>query len=190
MKESEFIVEKPTFDSVWKLMQENEKRQMENEKQFEKFQAENDKMIKELNSQIGGLHNKFGSFTEGLFMPSIFKILQDTFNCSDIATNYKFRNNGDKYEIDLVGYSDKTCYIVEIKSHLREEGLEQLFKLINNFKKFSKKYAGENIYGILAATDYDNDTYQKVLASGFYFISTGRNIAELKVPDEFEPRIY
>ena len=40
------------------------------------FLQETDRQIRELGKQIGGLGNKFGSFTEGLALPSMQKILQ------------------------------------------------------------------------------------------------------------------
>ncbi|NTV95645.1 MAG: DUF3782 domain-containing protein, partial [Thiobacillus sp.] len=36
-------------------------------------QKETDRQLKELGKQIGGLGNKFGSFTEGLALPSLAK---------------------------------------------------------------------------------------------------------------------
>lgn len=42
-------------------------------------QKETDQQIAKLGKQIGGLGRKFGSFTEGLALPSMQKILQNKF---------------------------------------------------------------------------------------------------------------
>ena len=56
-----------------------------------------------------------------------------------------YDDNGNSLEIDLLGETNDACYIVEIKSHLREEVFEQLEQAIKNFKKFDKKYAEKQI---------------------------------------------
>ena len=123
-------------------------------------------------------------------MPSLIKILEDRFECYSTAPRYKFRDNGNKYEIDIIGHATDAYYLVEIKSHLRGEAIEQLHKLIVNFKEHDKFYRGEKIYGVIVATDYSEDLYNTALSEGFFFISTSSNIAELKIPLGFEPVVF
>ena len=68
----------PTYDDILRLFQETDRQLKETalllrQKSLEtvrKFQ-ETDRQIKELGKQIGGLGSKFGSFTEGLALPSM-----------------------------------------------------------------------------------------------------------------------
>lgn len=41
--------------------------------------------------------------------------------------------------------------IVEVKSHLQEEGLDQLRKTLRGFRELFPEHAGKKVYGILAA---------------------------------------
>jgi hypothetical protein len=54
----------PTYDDILRLFQETDRR----------FQ-DSDQQLKELGKQMGGLGAKFGSFTEGLALPSMETLL-------------------------------------------------------------------------------------------------------------------
>jgi len=78
-------------------------------------QKKTDKQLKELGKQIGGLGNKFGSFTEGMAFPSMEKILRKRFGMSIIAPNLSAKRNGKSLELDVFAYSNsehKIAYIV------------------------------------------------------------------------------
>lgn len=94
--------------------------------------AEVDKERKELRQQIGGLHNKFGTFAEGLLLPTVKRILRDELGMEQVSerTERNRKVDGKKVfmELDAFGYSNgeqNVACIVEIKSHLREDGIEQ-----------------------------------------------------------------
>ncbi len=97
------------------LSREADLRFLETDKQFK----ETVRKLKELGVQIGGLGNKFGLYNEGLFMPSLIKIMEHDFHCNYYTNNTKIKNNGSSFEIDFWGTSPEACYIVEVKSLLK-----------------------------------------------------------------------
>jgi len=68
-------------------------------------QDETARVIRELGRQIGGLGEKFGSFTEGLALPSTQKILTQRFQMDVIAPRLRSRRNGHSLELDVPAYS-------------------------------------------------------------------------------------
>ncbi|POZ50095.1 DUF3782 domain-containing protein [Methylovulum psychrotolerans] len=152
---------------------------------------ETDKAIKELSKQIGGIANKFGSFTEGLALPSMTKILSEQFGMTTINPSVRVRDkSGNEQEIDVLAYTNgdiNTAIIVEVKSHLREEGIEQLLKQCRNFRVLFPELADKKLYGILAAVDASQQLQQKVLAQGLYFAKIHDEQFSLCVPKDFKP---
>ncbi|MFY8001757.1 MAG: DUF3782 domain-containing protein, partial [Candidatus Kapaibacteriota bacterium] len=61
------------------------------------------RQTKELGRQIGGLGNKFGSFTEGLALPSVETLLFDHFNIDEFHKRWKKRIGDKRIEIDGLG---------------------------------------------------------------------------------------
>ncbi|MBM2816498.1 MAG: hypothetical protein HW421_3260 [Ignavibacteria bacterium] len=184
MQEYHQSTEPLTFEKVWAMFQETRQSMNQTDKQIK----ETDKQIKELGKQIGGLANKFGSFNEGLVMPSLHKILLEKFNCNEAFENYTYKNNGDILEIDMLGIAEDATYIIEIKSHFRDEAIEQIIREAAQFRKFSKYSKDKKIFCFLAATHYKDEEQKKVLNEGIYFISISDDVAKLKVPKNFKPK--
>ena len=116
-------------------------------------QAQTDRQLRELGKQIGGLGEKFGSFTEGMAFPSMEKLLRDQFGMEIIGTRIKSRKNGHSLELDVLAYTNtetNQAFIVEVKSHLREEGLEQMLEVLRKFSNFFPEHQSKQLFGILA----------------------------------------
>jgi hypothetical protein len=98
-----------------------------------------ERVIRQVNKQPGELGDKFGSFTEGMAFPSMEKILRNHFKMDVVTLRAKSRQNGHSIEIDVMAYdngSRNEVYLVEVKSHLTRESIDQMIETIEQFPKF------------------------------------------------------
>ncbi|MFM6004109.1 MAG: DUF3782 domain-containing protein, partial [Sphaerospermopsis kisseleviana] len=103
----------------------------------DRLQKENARQIRELGKQIGGLGAKFGSFTEGLALPSMETILRQQFAMEIISPSVRVSKGGEHLEIDVLAYTNgdiNRVIVVEVKSHAREESITQLVNLLSRFR--------------------------------------------------------
>ncbi|MDD2724711.1 MAG: DUF3782 domain-containing protein [Methylovulum sp.] len=152
-----------------------------------------DHQIKELGKQIGGLGEKFGSFTEGMAFPSMQKVLAERFGMEAVTTRYKIRKGGKTLELDVFAYCNaqqNKAVIVEVKSHLRDEHIEQLLKQLTEAKTFLPEHADKQFYGILAVVDSPEDLKQRVFDNGLYYAEIHDNLFELKTPATFAAKAF
>ncbi|WP_110546135.1 DUF3782 domain-containing protein, partial [Microcystis aeruginosa] len=171
------------------LLKEVSQQQKENAQQ----QKETDKQLKELGKQIGGLGAKFGSFTEGLALPSMETILGQQFGMEVISPSVRVSKEGQHLEIDVLAYSNgelNTAYIVEFKSHVRQEDITQLKSILQRFRRFFPEHKDKKLYGILAAVDLSPELREKILQEGFYVARIHDQVFELDIPDNFQPQTY
>lgn len=174
-------------------IQETSLRIQETERILKEENRETDRQLRELKQQIGGLGDKFGSFTEGMAFPSMRKLLQQRFHMDVVTLRALARKNGHSLELDVLAYSNSKVdevYIVEVKSHLREEGLEQMKKILREFHDFFPGHAGKKVYGILATVDVPDDLRARVLREGIYLAQIHDDQFELQVPADFHPRAF
>ncbi|MFM7790197.1 MAG: DUF3782 domain-containing protein, partial [Microcystis panniformis] len=174
---------------VSQQQKETDRQQKENAQQ----QKKTDKQLKELGQQIGGLGAKFGSFTEGLALPSMEKILRQRFGMEVVSPSVRVSKNGQHLEIDVLAYTNgelNTAYIVEVKSHAREESITQLKSILQRFRSFFHEHKDKKLYGILASVDLSNELREKILQEGFYVARIHDQVFELDIPDNFQPRPY
>jgi hypothetical protein len=174
--------------SIAVYQRETAELQRENERERKKT----DRQLKELGKQIGGLGDKFGSFTEGLALPSMTRILHKRFGMKVVAPRIRARQNGHSMEVDVLAYSDDRdeVFLVEVKSHLREDALDQMRKMLREFHEFFPGHEGKKLYGILAAVDAPEDVRKKVLDEGIYLARVHDGHFELQVPEDFQPRAF
>jgi len=159
----------------------------------QKTAKENDKAMKELRQQIGGIANKFGSFTEGLALPSMTKILREHFKMEVISPSVRVSKNGMDAEIDVLAYSNSSineAYVVEVKSHLREEAITQLNTLMGNFRALFPEHADKKVFGIIAAVDMSEMLKKRVLEAGFYVARIQDETFSLDTPNEFRAKCF
>jgi len=171
------------------LLKEVSQQQKENAQQ----QKETDKQLKELGKQIGGLGAKFGSFTEGLALPSMETILRQRFGMEVISPSVRVSKEGQHLEIDVLAYTNgelNTAYIVEVKSHAREESITQLKSILQRFRSFFPEHKDKKLYGILAAVDLSPELREKILQEGLYVARIHDQVFELDIPDNFQPQTY
>jgi len=163
--------------------------QIETDKQIK----ETGKQIKQVNKQLGALGNKFGSFAEGMALPSMEKILRDRFNMDVVTPRATSRLNGRTIEIDVMAYdngSRNELYVVEVKSHLTREGIDQILNTIEEFPKFFGAHRGRTVYGIIAAVDIPLNLRAEVLKKGLYLARIHDGTFELLTPKNFKPRAF
>ena len=155
---------------------------------------ETDRRLTELGRQLGGLGDKFGSFTEGLALPSVARLLHDRFHMDVVSPRIRARNNGHSMELDVFAYSKRPevpeVFVVEVKSHLREEGLEQMRRILREVRNFFPVSPNQKVYGILAVVDAPEELQQRVLAEGIYLARIHDEEFDLEVPEGFQPRAF
>jgi hypothetical protein len=203
-----------TADEVWQLLgeliqsqKETDRRFQESDRHFqeteqllkEQSQAtdqkcrETDRQLKELGKQIGGLGAKFGSFTEGLALPLMETILRERFGMEVVSPSVRVSKSGQHLEIDVLAYANgsiNAAYVVEVKSHPREESITQLKNLLERFRLFFPEHQNKTIYGILAAVNLSAALREKILREGLYVARIHDQVFELDTPDNFQPKAY
>ena len=155
--------------------------------------AEVDKQIKQTQKQLGELGNKWGTFTEGMAIESIKKILKDEFNIPVISRNVEKRMNGESIEMDAFGYENSTvntAVIVEIKSHLREDAVEQIERIMEDFPRFFPDHADKKLYGIIACVHAADNIKNTLRKKGIYLAVLHDEVFELYDFKNFTPKDF
>ena len=181
------------FQETERLFKENECERERERRETDRQIRNTDRQIKELGKQIGGLGEKFGSFTEGLALPSMERILRRRFRMEVVSPSVRVTKNGQHLEIDVLSYANcpiNAAYVVEVKSHLREEAITQLRDILQRFRDFFPEHREKRLYGILAAVDLSAQLRERVLAAGFYAARIHDEVFTLDVPEGFEGRAF
>ena len=174
-------------------LKEVSQAQKETDRQLKELGKQTDRQLKELGKQIGGLGAKFGSFTEGLALPSMEKILRQRFGMEVVSPSVRASKEGKHMEIDVLAYTNgnlNIAYVVEVKSHAREDSITQLKNILQRFRTFFPEHKDKQLYGILASVDMSPELRQKTLQEGFYVARIHDQVFEIDTPENFQPQSY
>jgi hypothetical protein len=181
-------------DIVARLSLSLEESKRERDKVMAESKRETDQALRQLSKQMGELGNKFGSFTEGLALPSMEKVFYREFGLDVVQPRARSRQNGRTMEIDVLAYDhpggSKDVFIIEVKSHLTEEGIEQIKETIAKFPKFFPWGLDRTIYGVIAAVDIPDNVRDKVLKEGLYLARISDDTFTMQVPPGFKPKAF
>jgi len=181
------------FAELRLAQKETDKQLRETDRQLKETDRQLTKQLKELGKQIGGLGEKFGGFTEGMAFPSMSKILTEQFGMEVITPRVKARKGGDTLELDVFAYANSErneAVVVEVKSHLRPEGIGQLRQILTKFRRFFPEHDDKKLYGMLAVVDAPDDLRQEALDEGFYLAGIHDQQFIIETPEGFVPKCW
>ena len=156
-------------------------------------QKQTDRQIKQVNKQLGEIGNKWGTFAEGMAIESIKKILLEKFNADTVSERTMRRMKNDTLELDAFGYSNGTinnAVVVEIKSHLREDAIEQIEDALEKFPRFFPIHADKKLYGLIACVHAPDNLKGVLRKKGIYLAVMNDETFELQTFPNFTPRDF
>jgi hypothetical protein len=183
-------------EEIWEILRETARRQQETDRQIRETDRSVDKLgqeITELKVELGGLGNKFGGFAEGMALPSMERRVAERFGTTAFAPRIRKRIGGEEIELDALAYSNgeaNVACVVEVKSHLRDDGIDQLLRALAAFPRFFPEHRGKRLLGVLAAVDASPESKARVLREGLVLATISDDVFELQVPEGFEPRAF
>jgi hypothetical protein len=184
------------FQETDRRFQETDRRFQETDRRFQDWREqskETDRKIRELGQQIGGLGDKFGYFTEGMALPSMERMLMERFGMTTVMPRVHARQGGETLEIDVLACANgdvNRAVVVEVKSRVKREAIEQLQRLVACFRVFFPEHGSKAIMGLLAGVDWDAGVAQEARESGFLTASIHDQMFELTTPADFEPKLW
>jgi len=187
------------FQQVWRMFQETdriltEKFQQTDKLLTEKFK-ETDMQFKETDRKIRELDRLFtsqwGKLVESLVEGDLIKLLKERdIQVESIVPRRKGNKNGQNYEFDLIAINGTEMVIVEVKTTLRPDDIDEFNKKLWNAKTYMPEYHDKIIYGAVAFITADGSSDRMAQNKGFFVIkATGSRSSIVNEPG-FMPKAY
>ncbi len=193
--------------AIREMREESERRWEESQRRWEVSQRqwqesreeilasrrETDRLITSLERRLGDIGNALGLYTESMIQPSLKRILRERFGMTVIIAPQIFQLNGAEYEVDVVGHAGDASdevYLAEIKTRLREDGIDQILEHLRRFPQAFPEHRGKRLFGILAAVTISDNLRTQALRQGLFLATVKEDVFELSTPDDFVPRPF
>ena len=202
-----------SFEKVWLMFQETDKRFKETDEKFketdkiltEKFQEtdriltekfqETDNKFKETDKKLNKLEQLFtsqwGKLVESLVEGDVIKILNERgIEVTDTLRRRTGRRDGIDYEFDIIAINGTDIVIIEVKTTLRPGDVRDFLKKLKQAKNWMPEYSDKNIYGAMAFISEDAGTAAMAEKKGLFVIRATGDSASIINQENFQPKIW
>ncbi len=201
----------PSFADVWRMFQETDRqmkeRSLETDRKFQetkqlleersletdrKFQETN-KAIKKVSDNIDKLGNRLGDFVEEMVKPGLVRLFQARgLKVHRTMQNLTCRDDGGQRlaEVDLLVVDTDTAIVVECKSFLGIEDINDHLARMAKFKTYWPEYAPYKLLGAVAAMVLPDNVGRYAYRKGLFVLAQTGDIVEIRNDDRFEPQVW
>ncbi len=182
-----------TDQELRNLVAENARTITRMQQEAEKRSKDVDKQLSKVGREIGWIGNTFGRFTEGLFMPSLEKILFKDFGLDTVSPRIQRRQNGSMVELDVLAFSNggkNSAVVVEIKSKLRDDDIKVFLNQLANFPKLFPEHKDKKLYGMIAAVGISAEQKVAMEKLGIYVVQIKDDVFRLVSKKNFKPKDF
>lgn len=150
-------------------------------------------LINATNGKLGKLGNRLGEFVEGLIKPSVVRLFQER----GIMVHKVLRdieasnpNLGLATQIDLLAINLDTCILIEVKSRLSPEDINDHWERMNKFKPLFPEYHDKRVLGALAGMVMADEVVKHAYRKGFFVIGQRGEDAVILNDEQFQPSVW
>jgi hypothetical protein len=196
MAENSAAEEKPSFEKVWAMFQETDRRMKETDRQMketDRKMEETAQQMKETDRQIGKLGNRFGELVEHLVAPGImekFNELQYHFTISSRDIKIKEPGNPNaSTEIDILLENGDIAIAVEVKAKPNQGDVDDHIKRMEILRhSYGGQRDNRKYCGAIAGVIMSDEVREYAIKAGFYVIEQTGDTVRINIPEDFTPR--
>jgi len=197
MSNLEMLVEQNSkqISEVWSLFREISKRQEKTDEQIEKTSREIDRVTKEVSRvtrELESVKAKWGRFVEFVLAPGIPKAFQAIgIPINRISQRVKAHSpEHGEIEIDILGVNHEYVLIVETKSTLSIDDINEVLEDLAKFKAFFPEYQDKKIIGAVAGIEITGKADRYAYQKGLYVLGESDDNVVIKNDAKFRPVIW
>jgi len=201
----------PTLSDVWRLFRETDRKFQETDRKFQETERllkelseSTERQLKEyaraaeqrskaLDKQLGELGNRLGEFVEGLVAPGAVRLFQARGIPVNGLNRDMERSNealGLATQIDLFAINGDCCVVIEVKSKLKTDDVNEHLERMEKFKPLFPEYADKKAFGAVAAIVIPKEVAKYAYRQGFFVIAQQGESVVMLNDDKFVPTAW
>jgi PII-like signaling protein len=189
-----------TFQQVLELIREQsivfnqnlERERLERELSNKKFNENFEKSRTEFDKKLGEITGTWGKFVAEMVKPKIVDLFKE--KGIQIRTSMQqiegFIGEERHYEIDLLLINSNVAVVVEIKSTLSKEDIDEHLKRLDKIKTVPPErvnLSGVTVFGAVAGMIVEQGADRYAYKKGLYVLRQKGNLVEIVNDDKFKP---
>ncbi len=166
---------------------EADQRRIESEKSLAKLEATVERTAK----AVDALTTRWGRFVEELVEPAVIQLFQVRgIDIKYIYPRARTRQTGLAMEIDILAVDETVAVLVECKSRLSQDDVDDFLVKLGRFKRSFPQYANYTTYGAVAGIEINDGVDSYSYRHGLFVIRPSGDTVAIVNDDKFRPTAW
>ena len=168
-----------------------EQKEAEAKAERDRTMAELKRTVERTSRAVDSLTSRWGRFVEELVEPSVLELFQAKgIDVKEIYPRARVKRQGIAMEIDILAVDETELVLVECKSRLSKDDVDEFLEKLSRFKEAFPHYKNYQAYGAVAGIEINEGIDRYAYRQGLFVIKTAGNMVKIVNNDNFQPKIW
>ena len=170
---------------------ESDRRAEEAKRENERTMAELKRTVAETTRAVNSLTTRWGRFVEELVEPAILQLFQGKgIEVKEVYPRARVKRQGIAMEIDILAVDDTELVLVECKSRLSKDDVDEFTEKLTRFKIAFPHYQNYHAYGAVAGIEINEGIDRYAYKKGLFVIKPSGDTVTIINDDNFQPMTW
>ncbi|GBF79201.1 DUF3782 domain-containing protein [Aphanothece sacrum] len=191
-----------TIEDIYQLFrasaEEFDRRLRESDRRAEEAKLERDRSMAELkrtvertSRAVDSLTTRWGRFVEELVEPAVLRLFQEKgIDIKEIYPRARVKREGIAMEIDILAVDDTELVLVECKSRLSKDDVDEFLEKLTRFKIAFPHYKNYQAYGAVAGIEINEGIDRYAYKKGLFVIKPNGDTVTIINDSNFQPMTW
>ena len=177
------------------LRAESERKAQETDRKLEesdkRFKALLKQLSRDTDKRIGDLTGKWGQFVEGLVAPAVVRLFAERgIIVTDFARQVERQRGDDGIEIDIFAKNGEYAVLIEVKSTLSVDDVNEHLERMDKFARFFPEYHDLKVVGAVAGIVIPKNVARFAYQKGLFVIAQSGETVKILNDAKFTPKVW
>ncbi|MDB9411004.1 DUF3782 domain-containing protein [Microcystis aeruginosa] len=166
---------------------ESERRAAEAERSM----AELKRTVERTSKAVDSLTTRWGRFVKELVEPAVLRLFQEKgIDIKEVYPRARVKRQGIAMEIDILGVDDTDLVVVECKSRLSQDDVDEFIEKLTRFKIAFPHYKNYRAYGAVAGIEINEGIDRYAYKKGLFVIKPSGDTVAIINDANFQPNTW
>jgi len=180
-----------TIEDIYKLFERSQAELAASRAEYDRRIAKLEKTVAETNKAVSALTTRWGRFVEEMVEPAVIDLFQQRgIDVKEIHPRMRTRKQGFAMEIDIFAVDDDVAVLVECKSRLSQDDVDEFMEKLKRFKLSFPHYSSYRVFGAVAGIEINEGIDRYAEKNGLFVIRPSGDSVTIVNPPDFVPSAW
>jgi hypothetical protein len=163
----------------------------ESKLESDRSMAELKRTVERTSKAVDSLTTRWGRFVEELVEPAVLRLFQEKgIDIKEIYPRARVKRQGIAMEIDILAVDDTDLVVVECKSRLSQDDVDEFIEKLTRFKIAFPHYQNYRAYGAVAGIEINEGIDRYAYKKGLFVIKPSGDTVAIINDADFQPNTW